>query len=160
MRLTIRQVTYLMDHGHIKAQDFDTVAMRDEPFPSHLMLLQKGGMMTWQEIQDYESNIDLRVDALLTESPKDQSMLDKYNFKFLAYVREQLACSKLNSCPTISIVWENIEYDIPNLAKLFYLKRLAKFGIKLKKIGTYEDGPEYYLFHVINPNSDTNIYHF
>jgi hypothetical protein len=160
MRLSIRQVTYLLDNGHIKVQDFDTIAMRNEPFPSHLMLLQKGGMISWNEIQDYEFNIDWRVDSLLTESPKDQAMLDKYNHKFLAYVREALACSKLNSYATITICWEKIELNIPDLAKLFYIKKLAKFGIKFKRIGRYEDGPEYYLFDVINPNSDTNIYHF
>jgi hypothetical protein len=160
MRLTIRQVTYLMDHGHIKAQDFDTIAMRIEPFPSHLMLLQKAGLMTWDEIEEYEANIDWSMKNLLRETSADQQMLDKYNHKFVQYFREQLASSKIDGYPNVTIIWDKVEYNIPELVKFIYVKRLAKFGFKFSKKSMTEKGNEYYSFEIKKSDQDPNIYNF
>jgi hypothetical protein len=160
MRLTVRQVTYLLDNGHIKSQDFDTIAMRLEPFPSHLMLLQKAGLMTWDDIEEYEANIDWSMKALLKETSADQQMLDKYNFKFVQYFREQLASSKINGYPNVTIVWDRVDHNIPELVKFIYVKRLAKFGYIFNKKSMTENGNEYYSFVIKKSDQDPSIYNF
>jgi hypothetical protein len=160
MKLSIRQVTYLLDQGVIKSQDFDTVAMRTEPFPSHLMLLQKAGLITWEAIEEYESNVNWSMAELLKESPKDQAVLDKYNFKFVAYLREQLASVKINGYQHLNIMWDKVEYDLPELVKFLYMKRLSKFGFQFRTKTVSESGNEIYTFLILNPNQDPNIYKF
>lgn len=156
MRLTVRQVTYLLDQGYIKAQEFDSVVMRHEPFPSHLMLLQKAGLMTWDEVKKFESDVNWSVDNLLKETEGDNQLLGKYDHKFTQYLRERLAKSKNDSYPNVSINWNRIEYDIPELVKYLYVKRLSRFGINFKSKSLNDKGDEVYYFVIVTGSINTN----
>lgn len=160
MRLTVRQVTYLLDNGHIKVQEFDTIACRQEPFPSHLMLLQKAGLMSWEEVEKYEADINWTMDNLLQETEADKALLGKYDHKFTQYLREQLASTKINRYQSLVIMWKRVEYNIPELVKYIYVKRLERFGITFKSKALNDDGDEVYYFNISSSTVDSKTFSF
>jgi hypothetical protein len=154
MKLTLKQVTYLLDNSIIKMEDFNTIYYRQQPYPHHLMLLQKAGLLTEAEIENYEADIVWNIDTLLSESEKDKAMMGKYDFKFQNYLREQLAAYKLDGSYYLVITWNDIEFDIPELVKVLYIKRMKRFGYNFIEKKLAESGKEFYRFKIgpLEPN--------
>jgi hypothetical protein len=154
MKLTLKQVIYLLDNSIIKMEDFNTIYYRQQPYPHHLMLLQKAGLLTETEIESYEADIDWNIDTLLSESEKDKALMGRYDFKFQAYLREQLAAYKLDGSYYLVITWNDIEFDIPELVKVLYIKRMKRFGYNFIEKKLAESGKEFYRFKIgpLEPN--------